>query len=100
MTQWSANLFADDVVLIANSAESLQAELDICTEWAAEFCFIWAQGKSYVITPSDCEKTFCLSQAVLKKEEKATYLGVDIGLTGVQESRDQKLESQTSVHSV
>lgn len=63
ISAWPANLFADDLMLLANSSDVLQRELDTCTTWAREFGLTWAPSKSCVIVTKETVYRFMLADA-------------------------------------
>jgi len=80
-------LYADDIVLVAESPEQLQLMLDCASDYAAnwQFRFNTKPGKSDVVvaphkTPVD--RPFLLSGMPLHVSEEYKYLGVEMGKTG------------------
>ena len=82
-------LYADDIVLVAESAKELQLMLDCCSEYATQwqFRFNTKPGKSDVVIappgahPGD-QPQFFLSGSELHVSEEYKYLGVEMGKTG------------------
>lgn len=88
-----ALLYADDIVLIAESASELQEMLDISFEFASEFSLTYSTGKCGVLSinvrePEGVE--FKLGQSIVDRVEKYTYLGVlmdEKGAAGAKRER-------------
>ena len=84
--QVSILLYADDIVLVAETAEQLQQMLDCCSEYAAQwqFRFNTKAGKSdVVVAPNgDADHPFVLSGVELHVSHEYKYLGVEMGRTG------------------
>jgi hypothetical protein len=82
-------LYADDIVLIAESADRLQEMLDCTSEYASkwQFRFNTKAGKSdVVVTPqvhADEQYQFRLGDGVLHVSNEYKYLGVEMGTTGL-----------------
>ena len=87
----AASALADDVIVMSKTAEGLQALLDICSEWAAEYQMSWntSPGKSEVLLPPRGHQTstFCLSGEQLRNVESSVYLGVSLTTSGVTEAK-------------
>lgn len=75
---WPSNLYADDIQLLALSAEGLQMQLDVCTGWGREYNLIGAPSKSTVLTPRSTEPDYFLAGRPLPRKRQTTYLGVQI----------------------
>jgi hypothetical protein len=81
-------LYADDIVLIAESAEQLQSMLDCTSAYATkwQFRFNTKPGKSdVVISPpaaSDAQHEFRLADGQLHVSKEYKYLGVEMGTSG------------------
>jgi len=81
-------LYADDVVLVANSPEQLQLMLDCASDYAAQwqFRFNTKPGKSdVVVAPNGSvagDPQFTLSGAALHVSNEYKYLGVEMGKSG------------------
>ena len=83
-------LYADDIVLVAESAEELQRMLDATGQYAREwqFRFNTKPGKSDVVicgTKQQCSEAvpeFCLGEGVLRVSPQYKYLGVEMGKIG------------------
>ena len=87
----AASALADDVIVMSKTAEGLQALLDICTEWAAEYQMSWntSPGKSEVLLPPRGHQTttFLLSGEQLRNVESSVYLGVSLTTSGVTDGK-------------
>lgn len=80
------NLFADDVVLMAPSAEKMQRLLLKCGEWADENGLTWGVAKCHALAaPSVPRPPLTLAGEVLQYSDTADYLGVRVSATGVTE---------------
>jgi len=77
------NLFyADDCVVFGKSFNEVQELLDICEEWAEEYGLKFAVPKCAVV--GKCDDTLCLYKRPLSVVQSYNYLGVAIGINGVQ----------------
>jgi reverse transcriptase-like protein len=80
-------LYADDIVLIAESAEQLQQMLDCTSEYATrwQFRFNTKAGKSDVVVmplAAAGDHQFRMGDGVLNISQEYKYLGVEMGRTG------------------
>lgn len=80
--------YADDLVLIAESASELQRGLDMVTEYARQWRFDFSPKKSNVVVHgSEADKrvaheyTFRLASVPLRVVDEYKYLGVEFGKT-------------------
>jgi hypothetical protein len=86
-------LYADDIVLMAESPEQLQSMLDHTSRYARQwqFRFNTKPGKSDVVicgTPKQCQVAlpqFRLGEGVLQVSPQYKYLGVEVGKIGPAE---------------
>lgn len=95
VSAWPVNFFADDVQLLSMSQQELQADLDICTNWADEYGLTWAPSKSCVLVPQHAMRSFELANAAIERTARTTYLEVDISLSGVEELSTWKRMGRT-----
>ncbi|KAI0557448.1 hypothetical protein FGB62_302g03 [Gracilaria domingensis] len=80
--------FADDVILMAKTDESLQQLLDICSSWGNEMHMAWntASGKSMVLKlPGNTNHSapFTLAGDILSVVSSEMYLRVSLNTSGV-----------------
>ena len=78
-------LYADDVVLLAESPEQLQKLLDITWEYARKWHFSFGISKCQVVLGPSCpklEREFKLGDHILQVVPAYKYLGTDVTLTG------------------
>lgn len=78
------NLFADDVVLMAPTAEGMQSMLSICGDWAAANGLTWGASKCHALAvPFGPQPPLVLSGQPLEYTQSTEYLGVEIDAFGV-----------------
>lgn len=75
-------LYADDVVLIADSPEKLQLALDICERHSQELKYRWKPSKSHIVA-SDERNQFMLYARPLEYVPHFKYLGVPVNANGI-----------------
>ena len=74
-------LYADDIVLIANSAEELQRNMEIMTEWGRKWKCTFNQKKSKVVvfgSRNKKERRWFLGGGEIEQVNKYKYLGIDM----------------------
>jgi hypothetical protein len=76
-------MFADDIVLIADSAKSLQARLDVCTTFFGRWRFTVSADKTHVVSLGHCEKlklknrSWHIGGTYVEDVSSYTYLGIE-----------------------
>ncbi len=104
MSTWSADLFADDVKLQANTAPKLQELLDSSSLWAKNMDMTWSPTKcSIIVPPNDTSKTqYTIANTTIKIVEEVEYLGVSINSTSLTATRNigRVLNAQKMVHAL
>lgn len=86
---WSnpLNLFADDIILMAPSAPSMQRLLNVCQDFAAANGLQWGLNKCHAIAaPGATQAELFLDGEALSYVRSAEYLGVDIDGQGVTDA--------------
>lgn len=80
-----ATIYADDVVLFAKTSRGLRKLLRVCTDWARSAGMKWNTdpGKSCILAPPECFRTFTLAGQPIEKVDETNYLGVIVDFTGV-----------------
>ena len=74
-------LYADDIVIIANSAEELQRNMEIMTEWGRKWKCTFNKKKSQVVVFGSRKKKemkWFLGGGEIKQVNKYKYLGIDM----------------------
>ena len=89
-------LFADDVLLIADSAEELQQLLDVAAQFAEKWLMRFSASKSAVLVfgsdRSDClQQEWKLGADLIKRTDKYVYLGVTLTDSGEWRAQAAKL---------
>lgn len=81
-------LFADDIVLIADSEANLQAMMDIATQFFSRWRFTVSATKSKVVSLGHCEtrtlkdRSWHLGGRIIKDVASYTYLGIEFDKSG------------------
>ena len=81
-------LFADDIVLIADSESHLQAMMDVATRYFSKWRFTVSTTKSKVVSLGHCEtrtlkdRSWHLGGRVIKDVASYTYLGIEFDKSG------------------
>jgi hypothetical protein len=76
-------MFADDIVLIADSAQSLQAMLDVCILVFSRWQFTVSADKTRVVSLGHCEtleskdRSWQIGDTCIKDVSSYTYLGIE-----------------------
>jgi hypothetical protein len=76
-------MFADDIVLIADSAQSLQAMLDVCTTFFCRWRFTVSADKTRVVSLGHCEtlklkdRSWQIGGTYVKDVSSYTYLRIE-----------------------
>ena len=78
-------LYADDIVLISNSATHLKLLLKMCEAHARRNRYAFNVAKCAVISPDDV--VFTLENQRIRRAESFIYLGVDIDRKGIDASK-------------
>lgn len=86
ISMWPNNIFADNVQILARTADGLQRMRDKCTAWASTFGPEWAPTKSYILKPKECKSSFWLAEKPLPTSEEVVYLGVSVSIKGITDS--------------
>lgn len=84
VSAWPANIFADDVKLVARTWDGLQELLHNCTTWAHQYGMKWAPTKSHVLLPESHPRQLTLAGQPLQRRSSVTYLGVEISAYGIE----------------
>jgi hypothetical protein len=74
-------LYADDIVLIANSAEELQRNMEIMTDWGRKWKCTFNKKKSKVVvfgSKNKKERRWLLGGGEIEQVNKYKYLGIDM----------------------
>ena len=74
-------LYADDIVLIANSAEELQRNMKIMTDWGRKWKCTFNKKKSKVVvfgSKNKKERRWLLGGGEIEQVNKYKYLGIDM----------------------
>ena len=85
-------LLADDVIVYSKHLSTLQALLDICTNWARNAGMNWNTSKSHVILQEGNEEPhspLTLSGAPLQVTKSTSYLGVTLTANGTSANRSE-----------
>ena len=82
--------FADDIAIIADSADHLQKMLDVCSQHASELGYEYAPTKCKIVAPDGTQVQ--MNGQTLENLEHFTYLGIPVGMKGV----NGKLFSKTT----
>ena len=82
-TPVAAFLYADDIALVADNALHLQSMLRLCDEHAREFGYRFAPAKCVHLGALPGETVY-LDSVPLPKSEVFPYLGITIGVRGIQ----------------
>lgn len=90
---------ADDVILIAHTAEEMHLLLDVFSKWAKENILEWKPSKFTVVidVPSILTPQLKLSGQTLKVSTEAQYLGLTITLVGFRKKASDELEKKARV---
>lgn len=91
VSSWLANLFADDVQLVAKTLAGLQNMLHICTAWADQYGMTRAPQKSKILTNALPDTPLLLARTALPVAEDTTYLGLSIDCHGVRVEATSKI---------
>ena len=73
--------YADDIAVIADSSAHLQRMLDVCMDHSQELGYEYAPAKCKVVAPRGTEVR--LNGNVLENVQTFTYLGMPIGMQGI-----------------
>ena len=86
-------LLADDVAVYARRRTSLQALLDVCSDWARQFHVTWNAGKSQILINEESSSythTFTLAGETLLITTSVQYLGGTLTSRGIRASKSLK----------
>lgn len=90
MRKWPANLFADDVELMAKSRREMKHLLEICDKWAVEFGLVLSAEKC-VILGKRKGAPVQLHGRTLRKAKKCKYLGMVASPQGIHDDLLEKM---------
>jgi hypothetical protein len=81
-------LFADDIVLVADTADELQAMMNAATVFFRRWCFQVSSSKTKVVSLGHCEtrdlraRFWYIGGCVVQDVDSCTYLGIDFDKAG------------------
>lgn len=91
-------LVADDVILISNTKEEMQALLEAFTQWALKNRLDWKPAKCKVVADKALiGPIFELAGQLLDVKEEAKYLGLVVTMRGFKKTMDKDLENKAKV---
>lgn len=78
------NLFADDIIIMAPSADKMQRLLHVCGGWATAHGLKWGIGKCHALAAPGVERPeLILDGETLQYSDCADYLGVSVNAEGI-----------------
>ena len=87
-------LYADDVVIMAESSEDLQECLNAVHTYARDFKVRFSSEKSQVLVinePAEVNEEWNIGQTVIKRTKEYKYLGIKINELGCEGCKDEKV---------
>ena len=88
-------MYADDIVIVCESAEELQEALDVINEYGMDFDLKFSSEKCKIMvvnkTDRDCNVVWKLGDVVLEHTEEYKYLGVWLTAKGCEKAINEKI---------